>query len=189
MISCDIARGVCLFQRGGDGQPAKRCSQRRFVPGSRAGLAIGFGRRTPAVGGILGASVAPKLKARFNSGNILIGSIAVQSLATLLVGFANSATMMTLGWALAFACDPIFTSVFSSYRLSVTPDAIQGRTQSIYRMGGYGAEPLGTALGGLALGIVGARTEITVVAATVGLLALLLCATQRAIFKMAEARV
>lgn len=148
--------------------------------------ALGLIFSLSAVGGIIGASSAPKIKARFSYEQIIIGSIAVQSVVTVAVGLAPSTAIMTVGWALAFMCDPIFSSVSSAYRLAVTPDAIQGRVQSIYRMGGYGAEPLGAALGGLALGVVGARLEINIVAGGVGLLALLLFSTQRGVLRMQE---
>ena len=125
-----------------------------------------------AVGGLLGAWIAPHVKKRLPFGAVIIGTIAVQALVTPLVGLATSAAMMICGWAFAFMLDPIFSMASTSYRFAVTPDAMRGRVHSIYRLGGYGAEPFGTALGGLLLGILGARTEILLAAAGVGLCAL-----------------
>ena len=121
-----------------------------------------------AIGGLIGATIAPKLKIHLRFGYVIIGSVAIQALVTPLVGLAASPAMMIAGWAIAFMLDPIFSMASTSYRLSVTPDDMQGRVHSIYRMGGYGAEPLGTALGGLCLGLIGPRIEILIAAAGVG---------------------
>jgi MFS family permease len=125
-----------------------------------------------AVGGLLGAWIAPQVKTRLSFGIVIIGTIAVQALVTPLVGLATSVAMMICGWAIAFMLDPIFSMASTSYRLAVTPDEMRGRVHSIYRLGGYGAEPFGTALGGLFLGLLGARTEILLASAGVGLCAL-----------------
>ncbi|MDQ2798267.1 MAG: MFS transporter [Armatimonadota bacterium] len=130
-----------------------------------------------AIGGLIGAGVAPKMKERFPFGHVLIGSVAIQALVTPLIGLAVSPAMMIVGWSLAFLLDPIFSMASVSYRLSVIPDDIQGRVQSIYRLGSYGMEPLGTALGGLCLALIGPRVEILIVAAGVGLCALALSLT------------
>ena len=124
-----------------------------------------------AAGGLIGAWLAPHIKTRLPFGAVIIGTIAVQALVTPLVGLATSIGMMICGWALAFMLDPIFSMASTSYRFAVTPDEMRGRVHSIYRLGGYGAEPFGTALGGLLLGILGARTEILLAAAGVGLCA------------------
>lgn len=124
-----------------------------------------------AVGGLIGAWLAPHVKTRLPFGVVIIGTIAVQALVTPLVGLATSAAMMICGWAIAFMLDPIFSMASTSYRFAVTPDEMRGRVHSIYRLGGYGAEPFGTALGGLLLGIIGPRTEILLAAAGVGLCA------------------
>lgn len=140
--------------------------------------AIGLVFSFSAVGGLIGASVAAKLTARFSISQIIIGCVALQALVTPVVGLATSTVMMTIGWGIAFMLDPIFSSASSSYRLAITPDHIQGRAQSIYRMGGYGSEPPGAALGGLLLGQVGPRAEILAVAVGVSLCALVVCLTQ-----------
>ncbi|MDQ2731023.1 MAG: MFS transporter, partial [Armatimonadota bacterium] len=127
-----------------------------------------------AIGGLIGAAVATRLKSHLSFGAVIIGSVAAQALVTPLVGLALSPWMLTCGWAIAFMMDPIFSMASVSYRLATTPDDMRGRVHSIYRMGGYGAEPLGTALGGLCLGWVGPRAEILAVAAGVGLCAIAL---------------
>jgi predicted MFS family arabinose efflux permease len=133
---------------------------------------IGLVFSLSAIGGIVGATVAERINHRFTIGQIIIGTIALQALVTPVVGLATSTTMMTVGWAIAFMLDPLFSSAASSYRLGRTPDYMQGRAQSIYRLGGFGGEPLGAALGGLLLERVGPRAEILAVAVGVGLCAI-----------------
>ena len=130
-----------------------------------------------AFGGLIGAWLAPRVKSRLPFGAVIIGTIAIQALVTPLVGLATSVAMMICGWAIAFMLDPIFSMASTTYRLAVTPDEMRGRVHSIYRLGGYGAEPFGTALGGLFLGVLGPRTEILIAAAGVGLCAVAVCLT------------
>lgn len=125
-----------------------------------------------AIGGLIGAWLAPHVKARLPFGAVIIGAITLQALVTPLVGLATSAAMMICGWSLAFLLDPIFAMASASYRFAVTPDRLRGRVHSLYRLGGYGAEPVGTAVGGLLLSVLGARREILLAAAGVGCCAL-----------------
>ena len=139
---------------------------------------IGLIFSVSAIGGLIGAYLAPKIKARFRVGQIILGAALVQALATPLIGLATSAAMMATGWTIAFLMDPLLFAASSAYRLSVTPDPMQGRMNSIFRLLSYGAEPLGAAVGGYALGIVGPRVEIVAVAVAVGLCALAVSCTE-----------
>ncbi len=133
--------------------------------------AIGLVFSLSAVGGIIGAAIAPRIQARLGLRKVIVCSIALQALFTPVVGLAGSTAVMTLGWALVFLLDPVFGTVSSSYRLAITPDTVQGRVQSIYRLGAYGAEPLGAALSGVCLELISPRAEILAVAAAAALCA------------------
>jgi MFS family permease len=133
--------------------------------------AIGLLFSLSAVGGLIGCSVAARMGSRVPFGVVIIGSIVVQALVTPLVGLAHSITAMIVGWGIAFMMDPIFSMASTTYRLAMTPDDMRARVHGIYRLGAYGAEPLGTAIGGLCLGVVGPRSEILAVAMGVGLCA------------------
>ncbi|HET6386726.1 MAG TPA: MFS transporter [Armatimonadota bacterium] len=125
-----------------------------------------------AIGGLVGASMAVRLKTRLPFGYLVIGPIVIQALATPLVALAVTPAMMIAGWSIAFMCDPVLSMASTSYRLAVTPDDLRGRVHGVYRLGGYGAEPLGAALGGVLLGVISPRVEILAVAVGVGLCAL-----------------
>jgi len=59
-----------------------------------------------------------------------------------------------------------------SYRLALTPDELQGRVNSVFRLLSYGSIPVGTAIGGILLNPLGARAELLLIAAGVALCAL-----------------
>lgn len=132
---------------------------------------IGLVFSVAALGGLLGSALASWFKPRLRLGQVMVGCVTLQTLLTPILALAVSPWMLALGWGLLFMVDPIFFALSITYRLSVTPDALQGRVQSVFRLLSYGAEPLGTAAGGLLLGVVGPRLEIWGVAAGVALCA------------------
>ncbi len=134
---------------------------------------IGLVFSVAAVGGLLGSALAPWFKSRVRLGQAMVGCVMMQALLTPMLALATSPWTLALGWGVLFMIDPIFYAYSITYRLSVTPDKLQGRIQSVFRLLAYGAEPLGTAAGGLLLGLVGPRLEIWGVAAGVALCAVL----------------
>lgn len=102
---------------------------------------------------------------------ILLGALAVWALAAALMAIAPSAWLLTLGLALTNVMWPIYAVAVVAYRLAITPEQLQGRVASSFRMVSYGAEPLGLAAGGLALTYASPAAALLVVA-----LALLGCA-------------
>lgn len=140
---------------------------------------IGFVFSVAAVGGLLGSALAPWFKANLRLGQVMVGCVTLQALLTPTLALAASPWMLALGWGVLFLSDPIFYASSITYRLSVTPDELQGRVQSVFRLLAYGAEPLGTATGGLLLGLVGPRLEIWGVAVGVAICAVSVSASGR----------
>jgi MFS family permease len=116
-----------------------------------------------AVGGVLGAAVAPRLERWWGAGRLILVTVALTVLAD--AGLAVTRTAVAAGVLLgvvgfaAFA----FNVVSVSYRQSVVPDELQGRVSSAYRFATWGIAPVGAGLGG-------------VVAAAAGLPAVFWCA-------------
>ncbi len=103
------------------------------------------------IGGILGAISAPKVKERVPFGALLMSVIAVQSTATLVM--AVSPTLILVG-VMSFVqglAGPMWNVAQLSYRLSITPDELQGRVNSVFRLLIFAAFPLGSMLTGLLL--------------------------------------
>lgn len=80
--------------------------------------------------------------------------------------------VLVAGAALAFLLGPVFNVSSVSYRLALTPDELQGRVNSVFRLLSYGSIPVGTAIGGILLNPLGARAELLLIAAGVALCAL-----------------
>jgi hypothetical protein len=51
-----------------------------------------------------------------------------------------------------------------TYRLSITPEHLQGRVNSAFRFLSYGSEPLGAAIGGLLLVQLGGQSVLLLIA-------------------------
>jgi predicted MFS family arabinose efflux permease len=129
------------------------------------------------VGGILGGVIAPWMRTRIRFGQAIIGSVIVWSIATLLLAFAPSALLLAVGVGLTSLMWPIYGVVLVSYRLSLTPDHLQGRVNSAFRFLSYGSEPLGAALGGVLLVPLGPRVVLALISAGLVLSSLVVSCT------------
>jgi MFS family permease len=117
------------------------------------------------IGGVLGGVIAPWIRTRIRFGQAIIGSVIVWGIATLLLALASSPLLLAVGVGVTSLMWPIYGVILVSYRLSITPDYLQGRVNSAFRFLSYGSEPLGAALGGLLLVPLGPRLVLTLIAA------------------------
>ena len=140
--------------------------------------ALGFILSAGGVGGVLGAVLAPWLRVRFPFGQIIIGSVLLWALAVLALVVAPSAVWLVPGYGLVSLLWPIYGVTLVSYRLELTPDALQGRVNSAFRFLSYGAEPLGAALGGVLLAALGPRPVLGLIAAGLALCGLVALGTE-----------
>jgi len=118
-----------------------------------------------SIGAVLGAVLAPSLKARLRVGIIVIGVVAVQALAIGLLAVAPSPAFLIVGWAIISLADPIYSVTVLSYRLTLIPDALQGRVTGVFRLLNNGGRPLGLAIGGVLLATLGPRPLLWIMAA------------------------
>jgi len=127
--------------------------------------AIGLIFSAGSAGGLAGSFVAPWVKGHLRFGQAIAGSVSCIALATPLVGAAVSVPMLLAGYALIGVMLPVYNVMSISYRLAFTPDALQGRVNSVFRLLGLGSVPVGTAIGGLLLEPIGPRAELWLIAA------------------------
>ena len=118
---------------------------------------IGLLLSAGGVGGILGGIFAPWLRERLRCGPILLISIVVWTCAALLLALTPWPVLLLVGKFLLSFTWPAYGVAVVSYRLLFTPDELQGRVNSAFRNLSYGSEPLGSALGGLLLVLLGAQ--------------------------------
>ncbi len=75
--------------------------------------------------------------------------------------------MLVIGEAILAMMVPIYNVAAISYRLMLTPDALQGRVNSVARLLAFASIPFSTAVGGVLLASIGPRVELW--AATIGM--------------------
>jgi MFS family permease len=107
------------------------------------------------IGSILGALMVAPLQKRFSFGQLMIGSTWIWALTWLLFAIAPNPLMLGVATALSFIIVPIYMSVQFGYRLALIPDHLQGRVNSIFRLIAFGSEPIGLAVTGVLLQVIG----------------------------------
>jgi len=123
------------------------------------------------VGELLGSVVAPWVERRACAGHVLIGTIAFWAVVMPLEAAAISPLMLIVGIVLADIMIPIYNVTQISYRLSLIPDALQGRVNSAYRLPSYASGLLGTAASGVLLDLLGPRLILWIIAIGLGMCA------------------
>lgn len=118
---------------------------------------IGLMLSAGGVGGILGGLLAPWLREHWRCGRILFVALLVWSCAALLLACAPWPALLLASKFLFSFTWPAYAVAVVSYRLQQTPDELQGRVNSAFRNLSYGSEPLGSALGGLLLVLLGSQ--------------------------------
>ncbi|HLJ68662.1 MAG TPA: MFS transporter [Chloroflexota bacterium] len=126
-----------------------------------------------AVGGLAGALLAPRFQRRFGYAQVIVTTVWIQAVATLFFAVAPNIFVLGALGAITFLRGPIFNAVQFSYRVSLIPDALQGRVNSVVRMVAFGTIPPGTALAGVLIQGVGAVRTVLAFAGVTFLLAVL----------------
>jgi MFS family permease len=139
----------------------------------RIGLIFSLG----SAGGLLGSLAAGPITARVSFGRILTGTTLVEALAVGVLAAAISPLMLMLGLALISLAIPIFGVTQLSYRLSLIPDALQGRLNSVFDLLFFGSQPLGMAVGGFLLSTTSPRLVLLGMALGLVLVALIVGVT------------
>lgn len=102
-----------------------------------------------ALGGVLGAVMAPTFERRFGPRRVLLATLLTTALSTLLIGLTSSMIVVGVAVALAASGSLIWNIITVSYRQRVVPADQLGRINSIYRLLSWGPLPLGSVVGGL----------------------------------------
>ncbi len=104
-----------------------------------------------SVGGLLGSLLAGLITTHVPFGRILTGTTAAFAFAVGVLAAAISPLMLMFGLAIISLAIPVFGVTQLSYRLSLIPDAMQGRMGSLFDLLFFGSQPLGVAVGGFLL--------------------------------------
>jgi MFS family permease len=149
--------------------------------------AIGLIFTVASVGGLAGSVLAPRIQRRYRFGQVIAGTVWLNALLWPFVALVPNPLLLGVVLAGMFITSPIYNAVQYSYRLSVIPDALQGRVNSVFRLLGDATMPLGTALVGVVLQRAGIATTVLVFSLVVLLLAVLTSLNKHA--RQAAARI
>lgn len=139
--------------------------------GASASL-IGVMFAITAIGGLLGAVVAPGIQKRFGFAQVIVTTVWVQALIIPLLAITPNVFLLGALGAVIFVMGPIYNAVQFSYRMAIIPDELQGRVNSAARMVIFGSIPLGSALAGVLIQSLGAVAAVLTFGAVVIVLAI-----------------
>ena len=146
--------------------------------GSLFGIDLGKPRfpidhRRDVYGGILGAVIGGPIQKRFRFGQVIITTVWISALVWPLYAIAPNPIFLGVIAAISFTTGPVYNVVQFSYRLSIIPDELQGRVNSVFRLFAFGFQPLGWALTGVLIQVIQVIPTILVLFACLLILAVL----------------
>jgi predicted MFS family arabinose efflux permease len=137
-------------------------------------LAIGVIFSASGIGGIAGSLVGGRIQRRFTFGQVIVAVTWIEALLLPLYALVPSYYLLAAVAGASFFLGPIYNVVQFSYRLSIIPDRLQGRVNSVFRLLAFGFMPVGAALSGV---IIEHFSAVAAVAALFAWMALLAAAT------------
>jgi MFS family permease len=146
-------------------------AQRAHATSGAIGILLAVG----GVGAIIGSLLAPRIQRRFGFPRAFLAVFWLFVLSWPLMAFGLPLLALALVGAVVLLFWTVFDMLQFGYRLALIPDALQGRVNSVYRLGAYGGQTLGFALAGVLLQ--GLGPEATVLALAAGLVALAIITT------------
>ena len=133
------------------------------------GLILAIG----GVGGILGAIIGGPIQRRFRFGTVIITTVWIQAIIWPFYAIAPNPIFLGVISALTFITAPVYNVVQFSYRLSLIPDELQGRVNSVFRLLAFGFQPLGWAVTGVLIQTIQVIPTILVLSVATIMLAVL----------------
>jgi MFS family permease len=123
-------------------------------------FAIGVMFATGGLGSVIGSLVVSPLQRRFTFGQVILGATWFWALSWPLYDLAPNIWILGLVNAFGFIVLPVYMGTQYSYRLTLIPDELQGRVNSVFKLVAFGVEPLSLALIGALLQWFGPSTTI-----------------------------
>ena len=164
-----LGAGNCLV--AGEALLVIVLAERLHATAPEVGLILGLG----GCGAVFGALLAERVVRRLTFAQAFIGGSWLVALIWLLYAVAPTAFALGLVMAGLGAVYAVINVAQYSYRMSLIPDALQGRINSIIRLMLYGSLPLGLAVAGFLIEHVSAAPTVLLLGA--GLVAVALAAT------------
>lgn len=141
--------------------------------------AYGWLVSTFAVGGLVGAVVAVRIRQRLGTFNAVMLSAGLFATGTLLLGLFPVLPAVIAGIAMSGAGASLWNIVTVSLRQRIVPRELLGRVTGVYRMAGWGAFPLGAVGAGAMASLFSVQTAYVLAAAVLVGAALILATPLR----------
>jgi predicted MFS family arabinose efflux permease len=122
--------------------------------------AIGVIFSAAGIGGIAGSLVGGRIQRSHTFGQVIVAVIWLEAIFFPLYLVVPSYGLLALVAGTASFVGPIYNVVQFSYRLSIIPDRLQGRVNSVFRLLAFGFMPAGAALSGVLIEHVGVIAAI-----------------------------
>jgi MFS family permease len=134
-------------------------ARQQHAPPSVIGLIFALG----GLGGMAGSLVVPYLQRRVSFGQLIISSAWVWCALWPLFAIAPNPGVLAVIMAGLFVVWPVYNVTQMSYRLALIPDQLQGRVNSVFRLISFTGQPLGFALAGELLQLVGPKPAVLLI--------------------------
>jgi MFS family permease len=118
-------------------------------------LSIGLLLACSGFGSIIGAFIGPFFQKRFRFGQVIIATECFWIVLWPLYAIAPNPFWLGVISIAMFMSDTIYDIMQFSYRLSLIPDELQGRINSIFRLIAFAGDPIGLTLAGILLQVIG----------------------------------
>src|SRR5581483_1275363 len=135
-------------------------------------LIIGAIFAASGVGSIAGSLLASPLQRRVPFGWLTIWSAWIWAVSWLAFAIAPDSLILGIAVAASFIIVPVFNASQLSYRLIITPDHLQGRISSVFRLVAFGGQPLGLLFTGLLIQWVGPVWAVVILFVPQGIVSL-----------------
>lgn len=133
--------------------------------------AIGLMFSAGGVAGIASTLAAPWFRRHLPAGQIIVFGVVIWALGLAAIAAAGSMIALAAAWLILPGVSGVRDVTSISYRLSLIPAGMQGRVNSVFRFVAWGLRPAALAMGGFAIGALGARQTLWLLAGGMALTA------------------
>ncbi|HEY2627861.1 MAG TPA: MFS transporter, partial [Usitatibacter sp.] len=133
---------------------------------------IGVVFSAAGIGGIAGSLVGGHIQRRFTFGQVIVAVIWLEAICFPFYVVVPSYFLLSAVAGVSAFIGPVYNVVQFSYRLSIIPDRLQGRVNSVFRLLAFGFMPVGAALSGLLIERLGATVAVLCLSGWLALLAI-----------------
>jgi len=135
---------------------------------------LGFGLLLGAAstGGLLGGLAASRIVTAAGQGSVLVGMLFIEAVTDVAVALSGNVVLATVFLGAGAFCAAVWAVVSISLRQTIVPRALLGRVNSVYRLAGMGALPLGAVAGGVLASVFGLTAPFWASATALALLGL-----------------